>query len=93
MATHTCTSCGHSFTINSRVRMPDRLFTIEGLRHSATERARRYFLVTCPKCLTVEDAQEIRVLGVFGPRTAIWGPAAVFALIVLMIVISERMGF
>ena len=91
MKSHQCTVCGQIFLISEAVRSPSRIFKNNGWSRSYSEKISEYFMVTCPKCAIKQISQQIRMFGVFGPRTALLGLPIALLVIILAIFVMDRL--
>jgi len=90
MSKHTCTRCGTTFSITEVTRSPNRLFKNSGWSESLSEKIDLYFCVVCPECGNSEKSSEIRMFGLFGPKTALVGMFGAFLIIIIIIEIFDH---
>jgi len=64
MSNHKCSKCGHSYHVPI---LPSAIKEIV-FRSDSRVALDKYLSVTCPRCGHVEDANERRFFGVFGPK-------------------------
>lgn len=90
MSNHTCSRCGTIFNITEATRSPARLFKNSGWSESLSTKIELYFIVICPECGNRETSSEIRMFGLFGPKTVLVGLFVSFLVIIIIVELYDR---